>query len=91
MYSVNPRFSTVRAAKHDLSSANERARCVAWRCEAAFSISAFLVKPDMEKPVYEVILRAFDLGMLEIRSDMQTALAAGDTSRPQCIRVLEYN
>ena len=45
----------------------------------------------MEKPVYEVILRAFDLGMLEIRSDMQTALAAGDTNRPQFIRVLEYN
>jgi hypothetical protein len=44
-----------------------------------------------EKPHIELILKTFDLGMLEIRSDMQTALAAGDTSRPQFIRVLEYN
>ena len=36
-------------------------------------------------------IRDFDLGMLEIRSDMQTVLAAGDTNRPQFIRVLEYN
>ena len=28
--------------------------------------------------------------MLEIRSDMQTALAAGDTSRPQFIRVTGF-